>query len=97
MTQTMGTGNHDDQIRRLLNVVIYTKMKQHTSSVFPEARKESTSAHVASSPTKYMCHFILELHLILNYLSASSLRKGHFKQASGMILTLHPIKDSQEV
>lgn len=65
--------------------------------MFPEARKESTSAHVASSPAKYMCHFILELYLILNYFSASSLRKGHFKQASGMILTLHPIKDSQEV
>lgn len=44
-----------------------------------------------------MCHFILELHLILNYFSASSPRKGHFKEASGMILTLHPIKDSQEV
>lgn len=46
-----------------------------------------------------MCHFILELHLISNYLSSSSssLRKGHFKKASGMILTLHPIKDSQEV
>lgn len=45
-----------------------------------------------------MCHFILELHLISNYLSSSSsLRKGHFKKASGTILTLHPIKDSQEV
>lgn len=44
-----------------------------------------------------MCHFTLELHLILNYFSASSLRKGQFKEAPGMMLTSPPIKDSQDV
>lgn len=44
-----------------------------------------------------MCHFTLELHLILNYSSASSPGKGQFKEASGMMLTSHSIKDSQEV
>lgn len=44
-----------------------------------------------------MCHLTLELHLILNYSSISSLGIGHLKEASGMMLTSCPIKDSQEV
>lgn len=44
-----------------------------------------------------MCHFTLELHLILNYSSASSPGKGQFKEASGVMLTSCPIKDSQAV
>ena len=44
-----------------------------------------------------MCHFTLELRLILNYSYASSPGKRQFKEASGMMLTSTPIKDSQEV